>query len=160
LLGLGALITFGVKFVPQANSQQFGLGILAALFALGFLVMVFTGQGRDDALVSEKVNDGRDALEDKLVVAMGRFVSDEIDSVKSLLVDSKADVIGRMDRAIEGIKQECDELERRGRTTSVSRPVRPSLAPLPITLRSDIDKVRVAMRDLRAELAISLAAGN
>jgi len=160
LLGLGALITFGVKFVPQANSQQFGLGILAGLFFLGFLVTAFTGQGRDDALVSEKVNDGRDALEDKLVVAMGRFVSDEIDSVKTLLVDSKADVIGRMDRAIEGIKQECDELERRGRTTTVSRPVRPSLAPLPITLRSDVDKVRTAMRDLRAELGISLAAGN
>jgi hypothetical protein len=83
-------------------------------------------------------------------------VSDEIDSVKSLLVEGRADVIGRMDRAVEAIKQECDELERHARPATVTRVGRHTLAPLPITLRSDVDKVRVALRELRTELAASL----
>ncbi len=166
VFGLLSLVTFFLSKTPAVigsfagGTTQINTTVVAAQIAFGFLffgfiVSAITGRGKEDAIVSEKVNDARDALEDKLVTAMGRFVSDEIDSVKSLLIEGKADVIGRMERAVEAIKQECEELERR-RPTIMLRTSRLTLAPLPVTLRSDVDKVRQAMRDLRAELAANL----
>lgn len=164
VFGLLSLVLLAIRYSPAAlpalssgSTTQIIADVTIGFFFFGFLVSWITGRGKEDAIVSEKVNDARDALEDKLITAMGRFVSDEIDSVKSLLVEGRADVIGRMDRAIEAIKQECDELERHARPAAMSRVGRLTLPPLPITLRSDVDKVRVALRELRTELAASLS---
>jgi hypothetical protein len=175
VFGIMFLVTTGVRFsgvvstaigTNVSQAHQAGVQALwtnASFIAIvflfvGFIVSAITAGGKEDAMLSEKVHDARDALEDKIVSAMGRFVNDELDSVKTLLVNQRAEAIARLDRAIDANKQECEELERKGRgTTWTSRAGRTGLAPLPVTFRSDVDKVTLAARDVRADLAVRLA---
>ncbi len=137
----------------------FNASILGVFFIfMGLLVNAITEEGKEGAVISEKVSDARDALEDKLVGVMERVVDTELADLKALLTERKAAALDRIDRAIDAKKQELEELDRRGRVGAPRAPTRPGLAPLPTSFRGDVDKMNLALRDVRTEFAARLAA--
>ena len=80
--------------------------VIAIVFLfIGFVVSALTSSGKEDALVSEKVHDARDALEDKVVAAMDRYVTEELESVKQLIGSARANALEdnvRVYRVVKG----------------------------------------------------------
>ncbi|HEV3087923.1 MAG TPA: hypothetical protein VGX96_11920 [Candidatus Elarobacter sp.] len=138
----------------------FNAALIGVFFILlGLVVNAITESGKEGAQISEKVHEARDALEDKLVSVMERFVAGEFADLKTAIADHKARALERIDRAIDAQKQEIDELDRKNRAGgSGLRTARTGLAALPLGLRGDVDKTAAAVKDVRAELAARYAA--
>ena len=149
----------GAANAAAAHGVPWNLIFNAALIGVffifvGLVVNAITESGKEGAQISEKVHEARDALEEKLVSVMERFVASELGELKTLVTEHKATALERLDRALDAQKQEIEETDRKSRTgASPLRASRPGLAPLPIGLKSEVEKNAVAAKDLRAEVS-------
>lgn len=165
LLGVRNTNTYGKLFDPAGWAHVTGISALLLnssyyvlpLLLLGFVIYVVTSGGKEDAIVHEKVSEARESFDDKLVAIAKRFFDTEVTDAKACLVERKAAALDRLDRAIDGIKQEADELDRKARVSTGSK-ARAALAALPTSLKGDLDKLGVAAKDVRSELTARYAA--
>lgn len=144
----------GIPWAAILNASFIGVMFIL----LGLIVNTVMKRGKEGAVITEKVKSARDGLEEKVVGVMERFLDAELAETKATLAAHKAAAIDRFDRAIDGKKQELEEIERKARAGGTRLGARPGLPPLPMNLKADIEKVAAAGRDVVAELSLRFAA--